>query len=173
MVKVFSGICPILEPQVDAIYHGCMHWFSIKKNISLSTEKEKPRVSYVRPTPQKQEHSTQFDLNLSCPPGLRDIWDFIPLGCGPVGTNPLRLSANTFFKQTARGKHILSTQYPVLPKYAGFLTLPFLAGESIEKRALSVQIHCPSYHTSIPHPKTVSEIQASLERGKDTIREAE
>lgn len=136
MVKVFSGICPTPEPQVDAIYHGCLHWFSIKKKYFLSTEKKEPRVSYVRPTPQKQEHSTQFDLSL--PPKL-PAWPlrylrFHTLGLWPCRANSLRLSANTFFKQTTRGKHILSTQYPVLPKYAGFLTLPFLAGVSIGER---------------------------------------
>lgn len=136
---------------------------------------------------ENKEHSTQFDLSL--PPKL-PAWPlrylrFHTLGLWLCRANCLTLSANTFFKQTTRGKHALSTQYPILPKYAGFLTLPFLAGafsaintwshlDKSEAAAVSsrggkgpspsAHIPCPSYHTSIP-PKSVSEIQESLERG--------
>lgn len=131
MVKVFSGICPTPEPQVDAIYHGCLHWFSIKKKYFPVNRKRKTRSVLCPSHPTK----TRTFHPVSLPPKL-PAWPlrylrFHTLGLWPCRANSLRLSANTFFKQTTRGKHILSTQSPVLPKYAGFLTLPFLAGVSI------------------------------------------
>lgn len=55
MVKVFSGICPTLEPQVDAIYHGCMHWFSIKK-IFPYQQKKKNQKCLMSVPPHKNKN---------------------------------------------------------------------------------------------------------------------
>lgn len=95
-------------------------------------------MSYIHPHPQRrqphhfcenEEHSTHFDLSL--PPKL-SVWPLWylrlqTLKLWPCRTNFLGLS--TRFKQTTK-EHILSTQYPVLPKYFGFVALPFLAVSS-------------------------------------------
>lgn len=113
----------------------------LKGTISLSTRKRKTKSVSSPPPPKKKEgqHSIPVKkenipsililiFHPSYLPGLWGIWDFKPLSCGSLG--PTSLDCQHIFKQTTKEEHNLSTQYPVLPKYAGFLVFSFLAGSS-------------------------------------------